>query len=321
MPNPIRFETCAVALESGGYNVDPVPTVGANAVRTSARLWTGCVPGARWLNKRDDVMNNSLIRLAPATAHGQTAAVQIQLELKGRGSAYTAVTVGADWDPLIQACAWTPAWASSPSDQLTYTPIGNAARPSCTVYGWAGGNLYKVTGCRGNWRMLFRPGQRISFTFTLEGFLESLPAQTAVPGGSAWTTVIPPPAVNMSVTLGGWTPQFSELMLESGNTCDWLESGNGTDGLDQYDISMQDPRGTISGRSVSASTFDPFTQLVSSPPGSLAFALSWGSVQYNRGQFSDSATFIAAAPRHVNEKGFTAWTVAFGLVAPAALVN
>src|SRR5207248_8908143 len=134
----------------------------------SKRAWNSIAPGYEWPNLRDDVANNSFIPIQAAQARGGRARLSLMWELKGLGTTYTTAAF-TDADPLFQACGWAATFSATPTPQWTYAPITSGARPSCSVYAWAGGKLHKVTGCRGNFEIAMRAGQIIQVTFTMEG--------------------------------------------------------------------------------------------------------------------------------------------------------
>lgn len=315
-PNPIRFEALAAKLETT-YGTDPVPTAAANGVRLSDRVFSGLIPSAEWPNLRDDVMNQSLIPLAAAAAHGQKAQIDIAWELKGLGSDYTSAAVFVDADPLIQCCGWAGTWSAAP-DKWTYAPILTGARPSCTIYGWGGLNLYKVSGCRGNFMVTIKAGQLIQVRFRLEGILTALPAAAAAPV-ETFTGGVPPAAVSQVTTIGPWNPDYDEIVIESGNDAVWLYSGNAVDGLQSYDYGISKPGVKVTARQTSQTTYDPFTDWTT--PTARAFSSTFGTVAFNKGTFSDSALWIPSQPRHQNQKNFTGWEVNYRCTAPQLLLN
>lgn len=315
-PNPIRFEAAAVKLETT-YLTDPVPTAALNAVRLSKRVFTGLIPTARFANLRDDVMNQGLIPPAAAAAHGQIADVIFQWELKGLGSDYTSASVFVDADPLIQSCGWAGTWSAAP-DKWTYAPILTGARPSCTVYGWANGNQWKVSGCRGNFTCTILAGQLIQVEFRMQGVLTALPVAAGVPAAT-FTGAVPPAAVSQGTTIGPWSPDYRKIVIESGNEVDWLESGNGTDGLQSYDYGISKPTVKVSANALSQATYDPFTDWVT--PTTRAFSSTFGTVTFNKGTFADSALWIPEKPNHIDHKNFTAWDVTYRCTAPSLVLN
>lgn len=317
-PIVARAEAIAAKIESA-YGTDPVPTAALNLVRISKRAWSSLVADYEWPNLRDDVANNSFIPLPSAFPAGLKARLSIQWELKGLGADYTSSAVFVDADPLLQCCGWAGTWSATPTHQWIYAPIGiTTPRPSCSIYVWAGGNQYKISGCRGNFEAMFRAGQLIQVTFNLEGVLQATPLAAAVPA-LTFTGAIPPAAIAQTCTIGPWAPDYDDITLRSGNEVQWLYSGNATSGLQSYDYGRARPEVIVVGRSTAQSTYDPIVDW--STATSRAFTMAWGITQFNRGTVTDSGLWIPAAPATEDQKGFTGWRASYRCTAPQLLLN
>lgn len=318
-PIVARAEAVAAKIESG-YGTDSVPTASANGVRLSRRAWSSLRVGYNWPNLRDETMNQSFIPLPGAIPAGARGQLTLGWELKGLGSAYSNVAF-VDADPLFQACGWAATFSSSPSNQWTYAPIGpTTARPSATVYVWAGANQYKLSGCRGNFEIMFRAGQIIDVTFTLEGLLTANPVAAAMPT-ETFTGAVPPPAISQSCSLGGgtWAPDYDDITFRSGNRMEWLFSGNAASGLQSYDYGLSLPEVQITARSVSQATYDPIVDWTSTTLRS--FTVGFGTVQYNKGTLTDAGLYIPSDPTSEIQKGFTGWRLTYRCTSPSLLLN
>jgi hypothetical protein len=322
-PIVARAESVAAKIESV-YATDPVPTAALNAVRVSKRAWNSLIADYEWPNLRDDAANNSFIPLASAFPAGLKARLSLQWELKGLGADYTSATVFVDADPLFQACGWAGTWSATPTHQWTYAPIGvSTVRPSCTIYVWSGANQYKISGCRGNFEAVFRAGQIIQVTFTLEGILQTTPLVASVPA-TTYTGGIPPAAIAQVMSIGPWTADYDEITVRSGNNVQWLYSGNqqffaGAGGLQSYDFGISRPEIVVVGRSTPQSTYDPIVDW--STAAQRAFTMAWGITQFNKGTVTDSGIWIPSAPATENHKEFTGWRASYRCLAPALLFN
>lgn len=318
-PLPIRLEAAATKIETT-YGTDPVPTAVANAVRLADRVWTTITPDAEFPNLRDDTVNNSYIPLAAAAAAGQKAEINIVWEFKGLGSAYNPAVVDAD--PLWQACGWAVALGAGTA---TYAPVTTQARPSCTIYGWGGGDRqYKVVGCRGNFEARILAGRISLVTFRLQGIIAAVLTGQSVPAAT-YTAVVPPPAVSQACSIGPWTPDYDEITISSGNDVQWLYTGNNTlavaNGLQSYDFGISRPTVRVVSRAVAGATYDPWTDWTASPPVSRALSLVVGSVANNKGTFSDTALWLPKRPETQNQKNFAGWDVLYRCTAPQVLFN
>lgn len=307
-PKPIRLYALAAKIEST-YATDPVPTAATNAVRLAKPLWPVIIPTMEWANLRDDAANNSFIPLAAAGAHGQKCRLIIPWELKGVGVAYTGSNF-ADADPLIQSCGWASSFATATE---TYAPVTVAARPSCTVYGWAGGNVYHISGCRGNFEARILAGRISIITFTMEGILTALPVAAAVPSAT-YQAVIPPAAVSQSMTIGSWATDYDDIVLRTANDCQWLYSGNATDGLQSYDFGISKPALEITARAVDQGTYEPITDW--DTPTSRAFTAQVGTATGNKHILSDSGIWIPEEWQPEDYKNFGAWRARYRCTAP-----
>ncbi len=317
-PVVARAEACAVKLEST-YGTDPVPTAASNSVRLARRAWSSITPGYEWPNLRDEVMNNSFIPLVSALPAGLKCRVNLGWELKGLGADYTSSSVFVDADPLFQSCGWSGSYSTSPSHRWTYAPITPATlRPSCSIYVWAGGNQYKVSGCRGNFEVIFRAGQIILVTFMLEGLLTTYPAAAGVPTPT-FTGGIPPAAISQVMSIGPWAADYDEVVLRSGNRTQWLYSGNAASGLQSYDFGLMMPEIVVTARSTPQSTYDPILDWGAAT--TRAFTIAWGATQFNQGTATDPAIFIPSDPGHEVQKDFTGWRAAYRCTAPSLLFN
>lgn len=316
-PFPIRLEAAAVKLETT-YATDAVPTAATNAVRLSDRIWTSLIPDAEFPNLRDEVVNNQYIPLAAAAAAGQKCDITIVWEAKGLGSAYNPATIDAD--PLFQACGWAQAFVSATE---TFTPITTGARPSCSIYGWAlNDRQYKVVGCRGNFSARILSGRISLVTFRLQGILTSVLNGVATPAAT-YTAVVPPPAVTQACSIGPWTPDYDEVVIESGNDMQWLYSGNNAlavaNGLQSYDYGIARPTVRVIARAVAGATIEPWTDWIT--PTTRAFSLQLGGVANNKLTWSDSALWLPKRPENQNHKNMGGWDVLYRCTAPQVLFN
>lgn len=317
-PIPIRHDLIAAKIEGlSTYGTDSVPTAGSNSLRISKRGWNSITPRFEFPNLRDDVSNQSFIPIQAAFARGMSARLSIMWELKGLGATYT-TSAFTDADPLFQACGWAGSFNAA---TWTYAPIISGSRPSCSIYVWTGGKQYKVSGCRGNFEAVIRPGRIIQVTFTLEGLLIAIETDVAVPTPT-YSVAIPPPAISQACTIGPWTPDYDDITIRSGNSCGWLYTGQGAEGLHSYDYGISRPEVVVTGRSVPTSTYSPMQDWRDAV--TRAFTCTWGVTTYNKGTFTDSGLWIPSEPTldaQGPESGFTGWRVGYRCLAPSLLLN
>ena len=291
-----------------------MPTAATNGWRLARGIFNAITPSMEWPNLRDEAVNNSFIPLAAAFAQGQKVKFTLGWEFKGLGSAYNPNVIDAD--PAFQMCGWGLTLGSG---ILTYAPITPAtSRPSASLYVWAGGNQYKIIGCRGNFEARIPAGRITEVTFTGEGILGAMPVAAAVPTAT-YTAVVPPAAVAQACTIGPWTPDYDEVTLRSGNNIQWLYSGNATTGLQSYDYGVAMPEIQVVARSVGQATYEPITDWQTAV--ARAFTLTIGVTANNKGTFSDSAIWIPAEWPPQDQKGFTGWSARYRCTAPQLLFN
>lgn len=306
MPNPIRIEGMLAKIESV-YGTDPTPVVGSDAVRVSDRLWNAITPAYAWENTREDMVSGTLVPPAPAVPRGRHATLDFGWEIKGSrsGGAYSAGNK-IEADPLLRACCMAAALSTSGgSESLTYTRL-DASHESCTIWVYAAGWLYKLTGCRGVVSWPVNVGVLSTLRFRMSGFLATAPAVATLPGGIVYSTPGPLAGVNLAMSIGGiWTPDVMSAEWTLGNTISRLESANATDGIQSFDSGgIIQPTFRLSAKAM-ITTIDPEADKLARTTRTLS--MQYGTVQYNKAKLT--STLYTTNVRNTEQNGFAGWDI------------
>lgn len=309
-PHPIKIDGL-LAKEEADYATDPTPTVGDNGVRVVGRLWPQLGDEFAFPNERDDVAIGSLDEPIPAVPRGHMINLDFTVELKGAGAAYSGVTtiVRPEVDPLLVSSGLARTHDnSSGAETVSYAPA-DSGHLSCTIWAYAGGKLYKISGCRGNmiWDML--AGELGRLRFVMQGLVTGITevAQASI----TYDAVESPAVINMALAISGWSPNFSKASLDLGNEVVRLDDGNGADGLEGFFIGDRKMRYTLSARVEALSTEDP--NGIHKARTTQTIAATLGSVQYNKASIAVSDARIWTAPTPVEDNRFTGWDILYQL--------
>lgn len=252
MPDTERLDGLLAKIQPTPFT-DPVPTVGANAVRINRRLWSAITVGYNWKNLRSGVASGSILPVKPALPRGRNVKIDVAWEARGPGS-----DVPPEVAPLLRACGF----AETDGAALWSYAQASSAHELATVYAYAGGLLFKVTDCRGRFRWPLVVGEVAVHEFTMFGVLAADPATTALPGGFVYQATEPIAGVNTGLTIGGvavdWlSGEFDPIGAEP----QLLESGNAIDGIAGFDYGEVDPTFRLNIRKVALATYDPLADL------------------------------------------------------------
>lgn len=203
------------------YNTDPSPTGAANALLVSNLSINPL--------KANNVARD-LVRPYFGASEELVGTFDLELgfdiEFTGSGTAGTAPA----WGPLMRACGYAEVVLAA--IRVDYTPI-SSAQESVTIYWYDDGVLHAATGCRGDFSINLKMGERARFSFKFMG-LGGVVSAVALPAITltAWKTpqvvtdansgdltfggsVI---ATGAPVITGGTTYPSTGLDLSAGNT-------------------------------------------------------------------------------------------------------
>lgn len=263
---------------------DAVPT-GVDAVRVVG------VPTLRYgfleTGLRDDVVTGQLGAVERAIPAGRFGAIDITLEVKGAGAAYSA-SVAPEVDALLRmsGCGKTVTTTSG-SESILYTTL-DSGNETGTVYCYAAGKLFKLVGCVATLKLSADAVKRGLWTFSVTGKMVTDPTETGVPA-LTFSAVSPPLFHSVTATIGAWSSAAGSdpLVLKSaavdfGNTVTDRASAGALDGLAGYLVSDRRVRQDMTVEVPLLTSFDIFA--AAKLAGSANPLSTWaiGTVQYNR---------------------------------------
>ena len=309
MPDSVWIEGLLAKVESA-YGTDPTPTGAADAVRLSSRLWQTFDVRHEWENDRDSTVSGTLLPVLPAKPQGRTVDFDVEVEPQPKGSAYLAVTELKGLTALFQSAGLSATFATSGID---FTPV-SASLQSATLYGYTGGNNYKVVGARSSCRIRGQAGQPLVVGFQGRGLLRTDPAAAAVPSVT-YLTDEPPAFVDAVFTVGGWAGDVESFELDFGQELVLRPSGNASDGIAKIGIVRHRPRLRITVESAALATYNPYA--ISKNRTSQAITATLGSGAGKIFKIQTTTGYLLGNPRHVEVGGFTGYEYEYLLTALA----
>ncbi len=230
-----------LAKKETTYGVDPTPAAADDAILCSVPEIT---PKAE--KQLRDYVRESLSPLG-GTIGFKGFDITFKTELKGSGTAGTAPELG----PLFQACGMDETVDAGVS--VTYAPVSSAF-PSVTIYFYRDGLLHKMLGCRGSWSLDLGVGRFGVITWNFSGTYAT-PTDTTLVSGT-YNATAPPVFLDAGLTLGSYSPIFTQLSLAMNNTIAQRRDANEADGLQGYEITGRSPSGSIDPEAVLIATKD-----------------------------------------------------------------
>ena len=312
-PIPLKIEGLLAKVETT-YGEDPTPTAIANGVRGVGRLWGALSPDWAFPNTREDTVSGSLIQAAPGTPKGRIVNLSYTVELTGSGAAYkgTATEVRPPADPLFIASGMARTHVDTGgAEKVTYA-LADVGHGSCTIWAYAGGKLFKISGCRGSFTWAPTAGGLGEVTFDLQGMLTGV--TEADLATITYSAVTPPPAVNMALAIvpsGGnsWSPDVAGVTVESGHNIVRLDDVNAADGVEQFAYDSIAPRFTFTPRVVNLTTYPAYALAAARTVHTIDMTL--GSTQYNRVKLDAILAYLVKDPGGAEDNGFAAWDVEY----------
>lgn len=314
-PYNLRLEALLVEEESV-YASDPTPTA-AEGIRVVGRIWEALSPEFVFPNKREDVVSNNLIKVAPGIPAGRIMNLDFRVQVIGYGSAYSSVTpIRPDMDALLMACGMGRTHVDTGAAESVSYALASSGHSSCTIWAYAGGDLLKIVGCRGNWVWDVAAGNLGEMRFQMQGMLSTAPAETAVIAAT-YDAVVPPAAKAMSLAIvpsggGSWTPRSASFSVTPGNEIVRLDDVNSTDGIESFEIIRQVPRFTLNCRKPDLTDYTYYARALAQTLHTIDATL--GSTQYNRLKLDIDAAYLTTDPAHTGENGFAGGTLEYELL-------
>lgn len=316
MPYPfnLRLEGLLAKAE-GTYGTDPTPSASTDGIRVVGRIWEAMTPEWAFPNKREDVVSNSLIGVAPAPPRGRVMNLDFVVQMIGAGAAYSSSTpVRPDIDALIVSCGFGRTHVDTSSSESVSYALADTSHLSSTIYAYAGGLEFKLSGCRGNAIWTMTAGGLGSIRFQIQGLLKAI-ATSDVPS-ITYDSVIPPANVGVALAIvpsGGssWTPRTGEVVVDAGVELQRLDDVSSSDGIERFEIAAMNPRITMTARSPALTAYSPYTLAAAQTTHTIDATL--GSTQYNRVDLDVNDCYLMGDPGSVADGQFTAWALEYML--------
>lgn len=297
IPLPLKRLTGMLAKVEVTYGVDPTPVVGTDGVRLVGNFFNVIRPSYAWPNLRTDAATGTIFPVTAGVPHGSEAELDIAVEVKGSGVAYSS-SVKPEDDPLSQACGWSSVFSGGAGSEIVTNSLLASGHKSCTIYGYGGGQRFIVTGCRGTMNQVYQAGDVIIRRYRMRGFLSSITA-TAQPTITSYDTTTPIVSVNAGLSIGTYDPTWNTAEFVQGCTVQRFDSGSATDGIAFFDWLRPDDGfpalditvvGPDDGTGKWDTTnFNPWGDATART--SRALDATVGSVQYNRQVLTIASTY------------------------------
>jgi len=185
---------------------------------------------------------------------------------------FSAPRVGA----LLQACnmAESITTESSPGagdGHVDYTPHSDAVNAkSLTIYYYIDGELYKIVGAVGTFKINGQVGSFPTIDFTFKGKLLSA-SDSPMPSSVSFESTKPVPFQNVQFTLDGNNSFVcSQLTVDINNTISERPDIQEPDGVKGFFISDRSPNGYIDPERVLRATYDLFGKFKAGTEGSMS---------------------------------------------------
>lgn len=303
MATPLRIAGLLAKAEAV-YNTDPTPTTTDDGVRLSeiSSLWSTLRLTHRYPNRRDDVANGSIIPPGPGNRVGRIVEMSIVVDATGFGAAYSAANK-PQVTALMRATQHSETVdTTASSESVTYAPV-STSHESATVWAYAGGELWKVTGCRGTMAFIVNAGQLIGFRFDLTGILSAEPTTVALPA-ITYTAQVPPAAVGATLTIGGVSFDTFTAEFTQNAEVQVLDDVTATDGVSEVACPEMLPALSVTARLPSIATYNRFSK--SHTPTGETVAVAIGSTQYNRVKLNATSAAYLEDPENAADGKFVA---------------
>lgn len=282
------------------YGTDPTPTEAANALVTAGE-------------PTFEVINEPVQRAIPLAYFGKIAPISVgtglklnfSTELKGSGTAGTAPREGC----LFRACNMTEALVAVTS--AAYTPNSNFEGESVTLWFWADGNLHKISGCTGTFKMAFKTRDIMKVDWEFTGIYASTHITNVAFPSPTYATVSPLIFKGAGFSYNSVaTLVITELMLDIGNVVGRRDSANAASGIARYFVNDRDSKGSMNPETVALSTLNPWTLFNAITQANIAASVSGGAGNI----VTLAVTGVTLdAPKYGSRENILAWDLSFGI--------
>lgn len=251
--------------EETEYGTDPTPTPAANAILVSNVSFKEVVSAAE--------RPGQSVSLSPVASKLGSVYVEIsfQTELKGSGTKGTAPRIG----DLFEACGRTEGAVAGSS--VSYVPKSSGVK-SVTIYLYKDGRLHKITGAKGNAKLILAANKAAMVEFSMKG-LYTAPTDTAIPAGAAYEATSAPVCKGGTLSLNSVTTlAVEQTEIDFGNEVSVRNSKIATNGIAGAEITSRKPTISLNPESVTVATLDLRALMLTTP---VAYSEVVGSVAGN----------------------------------------
>lgn len=301
MPEPIVIDAMMAKIESA-YGTDSTPVANTDDLVLAEHIWPNIDISHQYPNERDNVVvgaGGSLLPSTPTAPTGRKVRLSFTVELRVKGSAYSAVGDLRGVTALLRACGLSATVATSGID---FTWVSSSLE-SCTIWFYSGGLLFKVVGCVGRGEAVFRAGEQVALRFEMNGLMVTDPATTAV-ASITYLTTAAPSVISAALTVGSWSPDFESVVLNFGAEVVERPNGNLASGM-RFRVARHRPRVMILSESIALATYDPYTDRKTPTARTIALTVP-GAGAGSRVKLVGVTGYVSD-PRHSDLTGFTGW--------------
>lgn len=257
MPGPYREKIFGIAIKIEAVpGVDALPGV-ADAIRVVG------IPTLKWdyyeTGLRPDVVTGQLGQAGRTIPAGRYGTIDIVLELRGAGAAYSALVV-PECDPVLRMGAMDATLVDGVS--WTYTTVDEGGETG-TMYCWGAGKLYKLVGCVATLKFSAEAARRGMVAATITGRMVSDPVEAAL-AALQFSSVLPPLFHTSVASIGDWASDdavdplvLKSIAVDLGNVVTDRPSAGAADGLAGYFVSDRSASQELVVEVPALATFDP----------------------------------------------------------------
>lgn len=275
----------------GTVTADPNNPAGATvAVPVISGTYTGTKSGRLELTISEVTANTSILVDAVFRPADGTAASADQFTQNSTSAvALTGVAAGlsfdfgdpdADTTGMVLGARYFAVLTSDQTVSNTYKRISTAI-PCVDIAVYEDGIMKQFHSCRGDVDFsVSEAGAPVEMSWSLQGVINAIPADTSMLSGIAYEDVIPPSFKGVTATLFSATPQcFNAFEIKSGNEVGIRECATGASGVYAARITGYRMTGSINPVGALVATVDPWTGLFAGTTGNLS--LAWGATAGN----------------------------------------
>ena len=236
---------------------------------------------------RDDVETGQLGTAERAAPAGRWGSIDLQLEVRGAGAAYSA-TVGPECDALLRMAGFSRTGTYGVgTEQILYSSLDTGAETG-TLYLYSHNKLFKLVGCVATMKYSAEAAKRGFMNFTVTGKMVTDPAEQSLITLTP-SSVIPPLFHSALASIGSWLSSAASdplviraVDVDMGNVVVSRPSAGATDGLAGYLVADRKARLGMTIETSLLTSFDPFAASKAVGAANPLTSHIIGTVQYNK---------------------------------------